>query len=110
MPVVLWRALCFGSDSIAGSRHALRILTVVNTLRLRAATASSSIGSPPPASPRSLAFRLRDPYIPLWARVRLGPSPALTSATIIASPPSMTIIHTRSCSLVDRADSEDILS
>ncbi len=84
MPVVLWRALCFGSDSIAGSRHALRILTDVNTLRLRAATASYSIGSRPPASPSSLAFRLREPCIPLRTRERLGPSPALTSATIVA--------------------------
>lgn len=33
--VVLWRAVCFGSDSPVGSRYAERILTVVNTLRLQ---------------------------------------------------------------------------
>jgi transposase len=57
-PAVLWRKGCFGSDSIAGSRSAERLLTVAATCRqqgrpllafLVAAGEAAVRGIPPPS-------------------------------------------------------------
>jgi transposase len=61
-PAVIWRKKSFGSHSLGGCRYVERMLSVIQTLRLRgvnvldylsAAVAAHRKGLPPPAIPRS---------------------------------------------------------
>jgi len=67
-PAVIWRKKSFGSHSLGGCRYVERILSVIQTLRLRgvnvldylsAAVAAHRKGLPPPAIPRSGHSSLR---------------------------------------------------